>query len=122
MSDEQDVAEQFDGDALGEDAAAGEFPDLEQGGDIGPMSAEDPNVLQADADAPDDERTRAWRERPEADGSGETREYFELADPDETDAPTLAQQGIEHDLAADIVPPDSNEINAEDAAMHVESD
>jgi hypothetical protein len=121
MSDEQDVAEQFDGDALGEDAAADEFPDLDQGGDIGPMSAEDPNVLQADADAPDDERTRAWRERPESDGGGD-REQFELVDPAETDTPTLDQQGVEHELAADTVPPDGNEIDAEDAAMHVESD
>jgi hypothetical protein len=86
MSDEQDRAEQLDGDVLGEDPAGDpadgravdpaddELPDLDQDGDIGPMSAEDPNVLQADADAPDDERTRAWREEPERGERGDSRD------------------------------------------------
>lgn len=86
MSDEQDRAEQLDGDVLGDDPAdevtEDELPDLDQDGDIGPMSAEDPNVLQADADAPDDERTRAWREEPEGE-PGATRDAVGDLSPEE---------------------------------------
>lgn len=72
--DDQDQAEQFDGDTLGEDPASDEFPDLHQDGEIGPMSVEDPNVLQGDADVQDDERTRAWRERPDIAGEDDDGE------------------------------------------------
>lgn len=113
MSDEQDRAEQLDGDVLGEDAADDEFPDLDQDGDIGPMNVEDPNVLQADADAQDDERTRAWREEPDLpEERDEEDEAIALMEDDDLDP--------EHDVTAEAVAPDDGPIAPEEAALHVE--
>ncbi len=124
MSDEQEQAERLDGDVLGDDPAVDrdEYPDLDQEGDLGPMNSEDPNVLAGgDLDAPDDERTRVWREEPDIAEEPPQEPGVALIDDHVLgDEPTADFEDVESELTGDLGDPDDAELSPEEAAVHIE--
>ncbi len=122
MSDEQDVAEQLDEDAIGTDPDVDDLPGLNRYVDVGPMSSEDPNMLLGGSGVQDDAPTRAWREEPDptaADRRPAPREVIDLVEPDDGG---VALVDDEQELIADAVRPADGAVGPEAGALHIETD
>jgi hypothetical protein len=126
---DQTKAEALDGDVLGDDPAIDELPDLDQRGDMGPMSFEDSAALLSDVETRDDEATRVAREEPgiypddfdsdhrDALTTADDRTSMILVNEDESGSDQLDN---EEQLLGEDVSANGMDIGPEDAAVHID--